>query len=81
MKITLQIDAKPFAKLRKLQGEKNALEKKIKTLQDSLGLPSASEETQGEYIIANGNNDEIGKMTIYKRDAFMMPACYIRRIS
>lgn len=75
------VEAELFARYKKLAAEKSALEKEVKNVLSQMNLPEASPETLGAYIIENGNHDEIGKVSIFHRDSFVMPECNIRKVS
>jgi hypothetical protein len=77
----ITVTSELFAKFKKIQAEKGALEKEIKKLQADMNLPEATAENAGTWIIANGNGDEQGKATIFARAEFVMPACVIRKVS
>jgi hypothetical protein len=77
----IKLPAREFAQYKKLSAERASIDKAIKALKDTWNLPEAKKRTLGEYVIVNENSDEIGKMTIYFREAFPMPACYIAKIS
>lgn len=65
--------------------EKAAIERTRKKIlarwQKSGLLPEANQANMGEYVIANGNGDEIGKVTVYHKDGFAIPAHYEMRVS
>ncbi len=65
--------------------EKAAIERQRKAIledwEDSGFLPVKSAATVGEYVIVNGNNDEMGKVTVYHKDGFTVPAHYETRVS
>lgn len=77
----VEVGAELFARFKKLNAEKLALEKAVKALQAEMNLPEAAEGNVGTWIIANGNGDEMGKVSISARAEFTMPACIVRRVS
>lgn len=79
--IQITVKQSQWMEYKKLTAEKNALDKSIKQLVEDMGIPTAEKLGTGEFEIVNGNKDIIGKVTVFEREAFKMPACTIRKIS
>jgi cell division protein FtsB len=76
------VKADEWAKYLKLKSEKSALERQIKTLEESFQLPEAKDiarEISG--VIKNGNGDEVGKISFFHYPGANIPAGWRRRIS
>ena len=58
-----------------------ACKKRADALKAQLGLPLAGEDTVGAYLIADGNNNPIGKISVFHKDSFVMPETWQARIS
>ena len=79
--MTIKIPKKLFAKYQALQAEKNSIQKSIDAVKLSMDLPKNMQRNVGQHIIVDNDGDEIGKVTIFKKDSFVMPACIVSRIS
>lgn len=85
-KTRIQVSADDFARYKKLGSEKGSIDreqKKIVEQWEKAGLlPDKEAGNVGkEYVLVNGNNDEIGRITVYACDAKTVPAFIARRIS
>lgn len=82
----IKLDADSFARYKKLGAEKSALDREQKNIlakweTDGL-LPEKNESNVNlPFVIVNGNNDEIGKITIYKCEEKTVAAFIARRVS
>lgn len=66
--------------------EKSAIERQTKQITEAWEkaglLPDKTQDNVGkEYVITNGNGDEMGKVTVYACAEKVVPAFIARRIS
>ena len=79
---TFTVNAETWKSYLAKKAQKNALAKEVKSLEDGFGFPDAKEIAEDIKIeIVNGNNQAVGKMTIYFVDTVEIPAGWRRRIS
>ena len=55
--------------------------RKADGLRKSFGLPEASDQTVGEYVIANLNNEPIGKYTVSPRTGYVVSDGFVGKLS
>lgn len=74
------IDA--FRKYQVINAQKNALDLTLKDLAIQAGLPTSKQFKKdcAGYLV-DGNNNTVAKFTVFSKEAFMMPACKVCRIS
>ena len=74
------IDA--FRKYQAINAQKNALELTSKALAKEAGLPTSKQFKRdcAGYLV-DGNNQTVAKFSVFSKEAFMMPACKVCRIS
>ena len=85
-KTRIQVSADDFARYKKLGSEKGAIEREQKAIMEQWEkaglLPDKTMGNVGkEYVLVNGNNDEIGKITVYYAPEKTVGAFIARRIS
>lgn len=82
---SIVLPAEEYKEFNKLKAEiaaaQRAKEKLVEKWETVNGLPKAAADTQGEYVIVNGNGDEIGKVTVAYRKGYMVKDGYRRDIS
>jgi len=81
IKGTVVVNADLFRKYQRTQAGVNAAKKRADMLKAQLGIPAASADTIGAYIITDGNNTPIGKLSVFHKDSFVMPETWQARIS
>lgn len=82
----IKLPADEFARYKKLAAEKAAIDREQKNIVaawEKAGLlPNKTAENVGvQFVIVNGNNDEIGKVTVYSAEEKVVAAFVARRIS
>jgi hypothetical protein len=82
----VEIAAEEFDAYKKTKAEIASREREIKKIVEkweAAGLPVADAANAGEYVIVNGNKQEIGKVTISYRNPETTPRAgfWTRRIS
>ena len=85
-KTKIQVSADDFARYKKLGSEKGAIEREQKKIVEGWEkanlLPEKTLSNVGrEFVLVNGNGDEIGKLTVYACDEKIIPVFVARRIS
>lgn len=82
---TISITAAEFATFNKLKAEIASLERRkkeiIKKWENENGLPVACKATEGEYILVDGNGNEVGKATISYSAGYEVKPFFKRTIS
>lgn len=74
------IDA--FRKYQALKAQANALELTCKDLSKQAGLPTSKQfKRECAGYLVDGNNQTVAKFSVFHKEAFMMPACKVCRIS
>lgn len=82
----IKLPADEFARYKKLGAEKGAIEREQKNIMaawEQAGLLPEKElkNCDVQYVIVNGNNDEIGKITVYHCDEKTIKEFIARRVS
>jgi len=63
------------------RADATAHSRKADGLRKSFGLPEATDQTVGEYVIANLNNEPIGKYTIAPRTGYAVSDGFVGKLS
>jgi hypothetical protein len=77
----IQVNAETFRKWQRVQAGVNAAKKRADALKAELGIPAASAKTEGAWLIVDGNNAPIGKVSVFYKGAFLMPETWQARVS
>jgi hypothetical protein len=75
------VNPENYRKFLRYRAAANALNKRAESLKAEFNLPEASKQTVGEYILQDGNQQAIGKVTISARDGYTVKPGFTCRIS
>jgi hypothetical protein len=85
------VNGPAFAKWRKAVDAANAAKKEAETLKEVCGFPDTESlrrllgvtewQTKGAAVIVDGNGKPVGKVSVFFKDAFVMPAGFSSRVS
>jgi hypothetical protein len=81
IKIRLK-NSQAFQKYLKLKAAEKAFKLKLDNLAKEAGLPESKKfKKDCRGFLVDGNNNPIGKFSVFKKPSFEMPACWVCRIS
>lgn len=81
MKKIIKVEASELAKYRREIKAATALERRAKARREQWGLPEASAETVGEYILADGNGQPVAVYTVAARKGYVVKDGFSGRLS
>lgn len=77
----ITVNAGTFSRYQRTRAAIAALERRSKALEAEMALPVPSEETSGQWIIADGNGLPIGKLSVFYYPGANIPPGWRKRIS
>lgn len=77
----IKVNPDTFRRFMRARAGASAANRRAEQLKAQLGLPDASKKTAGEYVLTDGNNNAVGKLTISPRDGFTVKPGWTGRIS
>lgn len=81
----ITVKAADYTAFLRARAEENAAKKTKDAIlakwETESGLPLANASTAGEYIIVDGNGNELGKVSIAGRDSYVVKAGFVRKVS
>jgi hypothetical protein len=78
---TITVPAADWKRWKALKAEASAIEKAAKALEATFPLPAPSEDTQGTWVVVDGNGDEQGKMSVFLYPGAIIPEGWRKRLS
>lgn len=78
---SITVPAADFVKFLRLRAAASALTRRAEAIKKSFPFPEANGSNAGEWVVTDGNNAPIGKMTISARAGYVVDAGFSARVS